>query len=89
MQINLFVLFPANEGGSLIDRGVHICDNVVIQGGICVNKNIEESGVHMRNTFMRREDVWNCEELFENKKIKNLERGIKVFLDNNEKISVY
>lgn len=66
--------------GSLINLGVHICDNVVIQGGTCVNKSIEEPGVYMSNTFMRRGDVHRYDELFKDNKNVDLQTGIKVFL---------
>lgn len=66
--------------GSLVNLGVHICDNVVVQGGTCVNKNIEEPGVYMSNTFMRRGDVHRYDELFKENQNTNLKAGIKVYL---------
>ncbi|MCH5342509.1 MAG: hypothetical protein J1E64_00620 [Acetatifactor sp.] len=66
--------------GALINLGVHICDNVVIQGGTCVNKDITESGVYMSNTFMRRGNVNQYNELFANNNSKELSTGVKVFL---------
>ncbi len=66
--------------GSLINLGVHICDNVVIQAGTCVNKDISEPGVYTSNTFMRRGNVHEYSELYTSHKTKKLETGITVYL---------
>lgn len=66
--------------GCLINLGVHVCDNVVLQGGTCVNKSIEESGVYASNTFIKRGEVRKYEEIFSGCPGKELETGVKVFL---------
>lgn len=73
--------------GSIINLGVHICDNVVIQAGTCVNKDISESGVYTSNTFMRRGNVHEYSELYANNKTGRLQTGINVYLREDKDIN--
>ena len=50
--------------GCLINLGVQICDETVLQGGTCANHDIKEPGVYMSNTFIRRGSVREYKELF-------------------------
>jgi acetyltransferase-like isoleucine patch superfamily enzyme len=53
--------------GCLINLGVNICGKVVLSGGTCVNKSIEESGVYTSNTFMKRGEVRDYADLYQYK----------------------
>ncbi len=64
---------------SLINLGVTICDNVVIQGGSCVNKSISESGVYASQSLYKRGNVRNYSDLYGNCAHKTLDKKIKVF----------
>jgi acetyltransferase-like isoleucine patch superfamily enzyme len=64
---------------SLINLGVTVCDNVVIQGGCVVNKDIAEPGVYASQTIYKRGDVRCYAELFSDKPSKLLETGITVY----------
>ncbi len=65
---------------SLINLGVNICDNVVVQGGTCVNKDITEPGVYASQTFYKRGEVRNYAELFADMDCKKLEAGVRVYV---------
>ena len=58
---------------SLINLGVNICDNVVVQGGTCVNKDITEPGVYASQTFYKKGEVRIYKELLEDRDCMNLE----------------
>ncbi len=64
---------------SLINLGVNICDNVVIQGGCCVNKDINEPGVYASQKIYKRGEVRDYADLFSELPSKVLETDIRVF----------
>ena len=64
---------------SLINLGVTICDNVVIQGGCCVNKDINKSGVYASQTIYRRGNIRNYSELFIDRDSKVINTGARVY----------
>lgn len=66
--------------GCLINLGVNICDYVVLQGGTCVNKSISESGVYTSNTFIKRGQVREYDEICSQYKSCVLKSGDKVYL---------
>lgn len=66
--------------GCLVNLGVQICDGVVLQGGTCVNKSINEPGVYTSNTFFKRGQVREYSEMFATGVSKELSTGIKVYL---------
>lgn len=50
--------------GSIINLGVNISSNIVIQGGTCVNGSIYESGVYTSISFKKRGEVREYDDLF-------------------------
>ena len=66
--------------GCLINLGVNICDNVVLQGGTCVNKSITEPGVYASQSFYRRGDVRQYNAIAAGCPHKKLDSGISVYL---------
>lgn len=72
--------------GCLINLGVSVCDEVVLQGGTCVNHSIDEPGVYMSNTFLRRGSVREYSQMFAENECKILDGGKRVFLKNRESI---
>lgn len=64
---------------SLVNLGVTVCDNVVIQGGCVVNKDIIEPGVYASQTMYKRGDVRCYADLFADRPCKQLETGITVY----------
>ena len=66
--------------GCLINLGVDICDNVVLQGGTCVNKSISEEGVYMSNMFLKRGSVHEYSELYHENQMITLKDGTKVYM---------
>ncbi len=64
---------------SLVNMGVNICDDVVIQGGTCVNKDITEPGVYASQTFYKRGEVRNYSELFAGNDYTTMNSGVRVY----------
>ena len=65
--------------GCLINLGVNICNEVVLQGGTCVNKSICESGVYSSNNIYKRGEIRQYDKIFKENKSEQLMSGVKVF----------
>lgn len=68
---------------SLINLGVNVCDNVVIQGGTCVNKDITEPGVYASQTFYKRGEVRRYSDLMDDSICVTLNNGVDVYTRKN------
>lgn len=51
--------------GSIINLGVQICDNTVLQAGTVLNETISESGVYGTNQLYRKGNIRRYDELFQ------------------------
>ena len=66
--------------GCIVNLGVKVCDNVVIQGGTVVNKSILEPGVYTSNVFTKRGEIHEYSDLFQDSEQVKLSSSVNVFV---------